>query len=196
MYAICFLFFAPPSKISTNLYCKFFIVFVLSLLWATWHFLNFLAVTHLSISADLFKKPCMERQWVQVEIHAIQQWKQKFSNFLPSLVSIHIVFERLYVMQDLACVRGFCAQNSKNTLFLASQEYLPPPPPTIGLSHGGLSNFRSEAAKNTPAPPGLELLMENLATLGVRLPRIPPPPPDWNCAGVWRLIAVSPTDTI
>ena len=41
------------------------------------------------------------------------------------LVSTHIVCERLSVMQDLAWVRRFCAQNLKNTLFLANQEYTP-----------------------------------------------------------------------
>ena len=42
---------------------------------------------------------------------------------------------------------------------------LPPPPPGIGTCHGGLSNFGSEAAKNTPLPLVLELLMEDLVTL-------------------------------
>ena len=45
------------------------------------------------------------------------------------LVSTHIVCERLSAMQDLAWVLRICAQNSKNTLFLADQEY-----PSIGTS--------------------------------------------------------------
>ena len=36
-----------------------------------------------------------------------------------------------------------------------------------------IKKFRSEAVKNTPFP-GLELLMEDLGSLGLRLPRIPP----------------------
>ena len=78
--------------------------------------------------------------------------------FVSYLGSTHIVCERLSVMQDLAWVLRICAQNPQNTLFLASQEY---------------------------SPPGLELLMEDLVTSGLRLPRIPPhPPPDWNFS--WR----------
>ena len=66
------------------------------------------------------------------------------------LVSTHLVCERLSVMLDLAWVRRF------------------------GTSHGGLSNFKSKAAKNTPPTPRLELLMGDLASLGLRLLRIPP----------------------
>ena len=44
----------------------------------------------------------------------------------------------------------------------------------IGTSHWGLSNFGSEAAKNTP-PQELELLMEDILTSGLRQLRIPPP---------------------
>ena len=64
------------------------------------------------------------------------------------LVSTHIVCERLSVMQDLAWVGRFCAQNSKNT-----------------------------------PPPRLEILMEDLGNLGLRLPRIPPE--NENCSGLW-----------
>ena len=62
----------------------------------------------------------------------------------PLLVSTHIVCERLSVMQELAWVRGSCAQNPKFTLFLVNP------------------------------PPQLELLMDDLGSLGLRLPRIPP----------------------
>ena len=41
------------------------------------------------------------------------------------------------------------------------------------ICHGGLRQFGSETVKNTPA--GLELLMEDLGSLGLRLSRIPPP---------------------
>ena len=50
---------------------------------------------------------------------------------------------------------------------------LPRIPRRIGTSHGKLSKFGSEAAKNTPLLPGLELLMEDFISLGPRLPRIP-----------------------
>ena len=36
--------------------------------------------------------------------------------------------------------------------------------PTVGTSHGGLRDFGSELTKNTPSPPELELLMEELET--------------------------------
>ena len=93
------------------------------------------------------------------------------------------------VMQDLAWVRRFRAQNPKNSLFLANQEYPHPPEleflmegsvtsglrlpkitPRIGTSPGGLSNFGSDT------PPGLEFLLEDLVTLGLRMPRTPLPP--------------------
>ena len=62
-----------------------------------------------------------------------------------------------------------------------------------------LPRFCATNLKNT--------LMKDLVTSGQRLIRIPPPPPPqkWKlldlgavrwCAGVWTLIAVSPTDTI
>ena len=50
-----------------------------------------------------------------------------------------------------------------------------PPPPTlirIGTSHGGLRKFGSEVGRTTP-PPELELLMEDLESLGLRLVEYP-----------------------
>ena len=56
----------------------------------------------------------------------------------------------------------------------------------IGISHGGLRDFGSELAKNTPLPTELELIMEGSETLVLSLPRIPlpPPPQNWNLS--WR----------
>ena len=84
--------------------------------------------------------------------------------------------ERLFVIQDLAWVLRNCIQNPKNTLFFADQEY---PPSRIGTSHGGLSNFGSEAAKNIPPDPENENFWTKV-----------------RCTSVWILITVSPTDTI
>ena len=57
-------------------------------------------------------------------------------------------------------MRRFCAQNPKNTRL----------PPWIGTIHGGLSSkFGSKAAKNYPLHYLLELLMEDLESLGMRL---------------------------
>ena len=64
------------------------------------------------------------------------------------LVSTHIVCERLSVMQDLAWVRKFCAQNPKNTLFLAR------------TSLGGLSKFGSEVGQEYLPPPNKWKLLD------------------------------------
>ena len=87
------------------------------------------------------------------------------------LVSTHIVCVRLSAMQEQVWVRRLCAQNAKNTLFLASQEYPPPTPPL------------------TP-PPGLELLMEDLRSLSLKLVKniphpSPPPSENENLVGTW-----------
>ena len=81
------------------------------------------------------------------------------------LVSTHIVSKRLSAMQDLAWVLRICAQNFKNTLFLADQEYprlellfedlvsldlrlvKNTPSHRIGISHGGLNKFESEVGQ-------------------------------------------------
>ena len=76
---------------------------------------------------------------------------------LNSLVSTHIVCARLSAMQDLAWVLRIFAQNPKNIVFLA----------------------------RIPYPPGLEFLMEDLGSSGLRLLRIPPPPRNENCSGLW-----------
>ena len=104
--------------------------------------------------------------------------------------------------------------------FLAkNQPPHPPPPHRIGTSHGGLRKFGYEVAKNTPFPPKNEHLIRTwdfefwaakntpnqmqiqseLGTLSFRLPRIH----SLNIlvrnmvrTGVWRLTAVSPTNTV
>ena len=57
--------------------------------------------------------------------------------------------------------------------------------------------FSSELTKN--APTELELLMEDFGTLVLSLPRIHIPNSTWRTlrgTGVWRLITVSPADTV
>ena len=56
-------------------------------------------------------------------------------------------------------LKDFGSELTKNT-----------PPSRIGTSHGRLRNFGSELTKNTPLPE-LELIMEDLGTLVLSLPR-------------------------
>ena len=62
-------------------------------------------------------------------------------------------------MQELAWVLRICAQNLKFTLFSVN--------------------------KNTPHPPELELLMKDLGSLDLRLPRIPSLPSLDLCTWSW-----------
>ena len=116
------------------------------------------------------------------------------------VLSIHVYLvsmcKRLSAIQDLAWVLRICAQNSEKTLFLADQAYPrlellledlvslglrlvknTPPLHRIGTSHGGLSKFESEVGQEY-AP--------KMKTSGLMCREL-------VC---WRLIAVSPTDTI
>ena len=74
-------------------------------------------------------------------------------------------------MQEQVWVRRFCSQNPKNTLFFASKE--PPLPPGLELLIEDLRSSGLKLVKNTPQN-------ENLirtATLSFGLPSVPPPPP-------------------
>ena len=68
-------------------------------------------------------------------------------------------------MQDRAWVLRICAQNPRNTLFLANQEY--PLSPQDWNFSWRTWEFRSQVGQEYP--PGLELIMGDLGSLGVRL---------------------------
>ena len=66
---------------------------------------------------------------------------------------------------------------SKSHRIAYSRQIIPPPPPQIGTSHGGLRDYMSELPKNTASPPKLEYLMEDSGSSGLSFPKMPPPPP-------------------
>ena len=77
------------------------------------------------------------------------------------IFSIHIVYERLSVMQKLCPVWKFCCQNHREYPILC-KEY-PPLPPRNGWTSG------KSWIRITLYPKELELLMEDLDTLGFDL---------------------------
>ena len=87
-------------------------------------------------------------------------------------------------MQDLAWVRRFCAQNPKNALFFIFDKPRIPYFPRIGTSHGGLSNFRSGAAKNNLPPTRIGTSYGGLSNFRSGAVKNNLPPPDWNF--LWR----------
>ena len=112
-------------------------------------------------------------------------------------------------------------QNTTNIMFgeLISQLLIPDPTEsrnTLGLgllasTHVGKLGFQNFASrifgsfcqefwlpKNTPSPPLKMKSWPELDTLSFDYPKIPPPPPKIKCCswGVWRLMAVSPKDTV
>ena len=125
----------------------------------------------------------------------------------------------LLTKNTLFLVKNTPSARNETSHLLTSVLSLPriPLTPRIGTSHGRLRDFGSELNKNTPPPPHqthtqnwnflwrtlvlslprirppppeLELLMEDLGTLVLNLPRIPltPPPPELellieDCAG-------------
>ena len=96
-----------------------------------------------------------------------------FTAEIQGIISLHTLCVRHSVMQDLALVKRFCAQNPKNTIFLGSPER--PLPPVLEL-------LMEDLVTSGLRLPGIEL-MEDLVTLGLRLPRIPLPPGIGTCHG-------------
>ena len=106
-----------------------------------------------------------------------------------SVVFISLHAHRLSAMQrHVGLGEFFCSFCQEYPLFLAKNS---PPPPRIGNFHGGLIKFGYEAVNKMPPPPpppGLDILMEDIQSLGIRLPRITAPAPKWKFGqdlGLW-----------
>ena len=135
------------------------------------------------------------------------------------LVSTYVVCERLSVMHQLAGVVENLVQKSQFTLFWDLVPQNTPPPPenwNLGISWHFMT-FQFWPVENTPPSPPHPPPENWNVFLGIfqfwPVENTPPPPENWNLGrswhfktfqfwpvvppgGMWRLISVSPADTV